>query len=90
MPHPSKRVHLTPLERNLLFYVKNYKDKHPDRTCYLPQPATHQIKDYLRCVDYLAENEYIVLNKTEGHYRSWSVALNENHPKIKTCSGIWK
>lgn len=75
MGHPKKRNHLTSVERNFLNYVKTHMSRHKNVPCFVPQPANNQIKDYLRGIAWLEENEFIQIHKESitDDYRRWIV-----------------
>lgn len=76
MPNPNRKF-LTPIERNLLRYIIQFKDRNPDEPCYIPQHINSQTKDYLRAIHYLEDKEYIAVTKTSNHYRTWVVELKK-------------
>lgn len=75
MGHPKKRNHLTSVERNFLYYVRAHVAKHKNAPCFVPQPVNNQIKDYLRGISWLEQNEFIEIHKESStdNYRRWVV-----------------
>lgn len=85
-----KRTCLTTTERNLLFYLKQHQVHYPKAPCFIPAHPKGKIGTYTKCIEFLAENQYILLSKTSGHYRTWTANLNNDHPKIKELFDTWK
>jgi hypothetical protein len=93
MGHPKVRKHLTPIERNFLYYVKSHMFKYKESPCFVPQPFNNQLKEYLRGILWLEQNNFIKIHREpNAHYRTWIVKpgskfnLNDNSNETETVN----